>query len=733
MHWLQTLDVSLFHWVNPTLSNSFLDVLMPFCSGNAYFVPALVLVCIGLIWRGGVRGRVCVLMIVLAVGLGDGLICNTLKHLIGRPRPFYDVLDAHVPASIGRTGSGSMPSSHAANWFAATMVVFIYYRRSLRFMLPMALLVSFSRVYNGVHYPSDVLAGAILGAGCAAAGVWTIDALWRWLGQRWFPVWWEQLPSLMDPVPVASSVRPATQSTDMSAARDRQWLYLGYALIGLHLIHKLFYISNGKLDLSEDEAYQWIWSKHLALSYYSKPLLIACTQFLGTSLWGDTVFGVRFFSPIIAATISFLMLRFLARTVNARAAFWVALLPLTVPLFVLGSTLMTIDPLSVLFWTMAMIAGWRAVQEDSRPQDWLWVGLWMGLGLLSKYTALFQWLCWVVFFVLWPPARKQLRRPGPYLALLINLICALPVLIWNYQHGWITIEHVASGGGLDKAWAFTPANLWNGFTRYTIEFVAVEALILNPFFFVLTAWAVIAFWRRRDQNPLLVYFFSMGAPLFLSYFLLSFRSRVQPNWIAPAVLPLFCLATVYWEQQRRTGVRSIKVWLIPGLVIGTVAMVLMHDTNLIRKVTGIPVPPKLDVLRRVKGWKETARLVEAARQKLLAEGKPVFIIGGHYGITSEVTFNLPEAKAAVCAHPVVYFQTAKTPQNQFYFWPGYQDRKGQSAIYVQELELGSDEITPPPEELKQEFDSVTDLGAVMVQYGGQPIRRIQIFECRGLH
>ena len=92
-----------------------------------------------------------------------------------------------------------MPSSHAANWFAATMILFIYYRRSVWFMLPGAILVGFSRIYNGVHYPSDVLAGAILGAGYAAASVWSLNALWQWAGRKWFPLWWEKFPSLLDP------------------------------------------------------------------------------------------------------------------------------------------------------------------------------------------------------------------------------------------------------------------------------------------------------------------------------------------------------------------------------------------------------------------------------------------------------------------------------------------------------------------------------------------------------
>ena len=85
------------------------------------------------------------------------------------------------------------------------------------------------------------------------------------------------------------------------------------------LIGRWIYLASGIIELSEDEAYQWLWSKHLALSYYSKPPGIAFIQFAGTSLFGDTEFGVRFFSPLFAAILSLMVLRFLAREIGARA------------------------------------------------------------------------------------------------------------------------------------------------------------------------------------------------------------------------------------------------------------------------------------------------------------------------------------------------------------------------------------------------------------------------------
>ncbi|MGH7993910.1 MAG: glycosyltransferase family 39 protein, partial [Limisphaerales bacterium] len=206
------------------------------------------------------------------------------------------------------------------------------------------------------------------------------------------------------------------------SSEDRRWLYWGYILLGGLLLYRLVYIASGTIELSPDEALFWLQSKHLALSYYSKPPMVACTQLLGTSIWGDNDLGVRFFAPVISTIIGLFCLKFCAREINARLGFVLVLITSATPLLVVGSTLMTIDPLSVWFWTAATLAGWRAVQPDGATRHWLWVGLWMGFGFLSKYTELFQWLCWVVFFGLWRPARLHLRRPGPYLALLLNVV-----------------------------------------------------------------------------------------------------------------------------------------------------------------------------------------------------------------------------------------------------------------------------------------------------------------------
>jgi 4-amino-4-deoxy-L-arabinose transferase-like glycosyltransferase len=746
---LQSIDIAVFRFINETMQSPLLDKLMPIFAGGPWFLPLLFIGGTAMIWRGGSRGRMFVLLLALVLVMGDGWITKRLKHAIGRPRPCLTLTNVNLPMVLenpreddenqfhrGCSSSGSMPSGHTTNWFSAAMVAWIFYRRTWRFMLPLACLVGLSRIYTGVHYPSDVLAGAIVGAGYACAIVIGANALWQAIARRWFPLWAEVLPSLL-PIPPHSTV-PLPRATQHVPSVDAHWLRLGYIVIAAVLVGRLIYIQWGKIELSEDEAYQWLWSRHLALSYYSKPPLIAYVQWLGTRLFGDTEFGIRFFSPLCAAIGSFVALRFFAKHGKARAGFWLVAIVNVTPLLAIGSTLMTVDPLLVLFWTLAMFAGWRAAQPDGQTKHWAMVGLWMGLAFLSKYTALLQWLCWAVFFVLWKPARVHLRRPGLYVALLVNVVCALPVIIWNAPHHWITTTHVASNANLDEGWQFD----W----RQPLEFLGGTAGLLHPMFFVATVWAAVAIWKSekasktevsspaepahvQDDAGLLRYFFAMGAPLFLVYALYTLHSRVQLNWIAASIIPLFCVMVLYWDRRYQQGTRHMRALLTMAMLLGAFAVTLIHETDLVKKISSVYLPAKMDPLRRVRGWTQMANITTRERRKLLDEGKPVFVIGGHYGTAGLLSFYMPEARAVVNSTPLVYYRDTGKPNTQFYFWPSYIGvRQGENALFVQER----DKPAPVPPAVAKQFASVTEVGRFSILHRHRVLHCIQVFACRDL-
>jgi len=753
MHWLEALDTGLFHFINRSLSNPLCDYLMPVLSGGhgamPWFMLAVLAAFAAALIFGNARARLCALMIFLAVTLGDSLVINTIKHAIARPRPCVALPD--VVERLGCSNSGSMPSSHAANWFATAMIVFIFYRRKRYLTLPvlfMAAAVSFSRVYNGVHYPGDVLAGAILGAGYAVALAVALETGWQFAGREWFPLWHERMPSLLTPEAGSAGASPYRPEQPLhSELGDAQWLRLGVIVIVVSLLAQWAYLASGAIELSEDEAYQWVWSKHLALSYYSKPPGIAWIQFAGTHLWGETEFGVRFFSPLFAAILSLMALRFVARETGARAAFWLLLIVNAVPMLSVGTILMTIDSPLLLCWTWALVAGWRAAQPAGRTRDWLAVGVAMGLAFLCKYSALYQIVCFTAFFALWPPARIHLFRPGPWLALLIFLICALPVVVWNAQHHWITAYHVAGNAGMGTRWRLR----WNFFRDFWLE----EAPLLNPVFFIAALWAMFAFWRFRRERPLMLYLFCMSAPVFFGHAIYSLRSRILPNWIATAVPVMFMLMTVYWTDRLRAGSRVVKPALAAGLALGFCAVALLFDSRLVGKIAGAELPGAVDPSRRVSAWKPAAALVEAEREKLEEQGKPAFIIAGHYGITSLLTFYSPPARKALALKwPLVYCVDSDAPENQFFFWPEYNyraAREGENAIYV--MDIGPDRLprgwswkwlrkqpiaagpasTPAtPQRLLAEFETVTDLGDREIRLDGRVFHRLHLWACYGL-
>ena len=155
-----TADISIFFFINLRMSNRILDYLMPLAtylgSGETIFFIALALLAVFI--RDQKKRKAAVL---LFAGLTlSYYFVYFLKNLIARPRPFEAMEGVRL---LFRAGGFSFPSAHAAQAFMAAAVLSRFFRMSVLFFA-VACIVAFSRVYIGVHYPSDVLAGALLGS-----------------------------------------------------------------------------------------------------------------------------------------------------------------------------------------------------------------------------------------------------------------------------------------------------------------------------------------------------------------------------------------------------------------------------------------------------------------------------------------------------------------------------------------------------------------------------------------
>lgn len=163
------LDKCLFYLLNHSIHNSVFDVLMPFLTRTDTLHWRILF---GVIWlllviKGGSTGRVVALLLIPLIAISDQLSSSVIKYSVARLRPCAELPDVRLLVPCG-TGY-SFPSSHAVNSFAAATLFSYYYRKWTWAFVTYASLVALSRPYVGVHYPSDIIAGTVIGITMAAA------------------------------------------------------------------------------------------------------------------------------------------------------------------------------------------------------------------------------------------------------------------------------------------------------------------------------------------------------------------------------------------------------------------------------------------------------------------------------------------------------------------------------------------------------------------------------------
>jgi undecaprenyl-diphosphatase len=166
------LDRQLFYTINHGWASPFLDAFFPWATRLGSWWPAVGALALWLAIFGGKRGRICLLAVVVAVAIADPLAARVVKPLVERVRPCVALDDVRLLAS--RRSSLSFPSAHAVNTFAAAMVFWRFYPRSIWIGVPFAAMISLTRVYIGLHYPGDIVGGAFLGAGLGLLVAWVV-------------------------------------------------------------------------------------------------------------------------------------------------------------------------------------------------------------------------------------------------------------------------------------------------------------------------------------------------------------------------------------------------------------------------------------------------------------------------------------------------------------------------------------------------------------------------------
>ncbi|WP_147819550.1 ArnT family glycosyltransferase [Salidesulfovibrio onnuriiensis] len=497
---------------------------------------------------------------------------------------------------------------------------------------------------------------------------------------------------------------------------------------------RTWFAATGQLNLVQDEAQYWDWTRHLQMSYYSKGPLIALIIKFWTTIFGNTELGVRFGSILGFACTQTILFLFLSRSWRRPdLGLWTLFITDTMVLFMALGLLMTTDNSLIFCWASSMACLYlgstpkkNLPPPSTKARIWPFavLALLFGLGILAKYMMLaFGGLAFLYGFAL----RRRDLTPRHFWKYLFTALGAglvigfLPILIWNVQNGFVGFKHVSHLAGVGGSDA--PLIRFDRFPDY----IGSQFGLATPWWLLLMLYggikAVGAYCRNTIVSPfrerpevdqrqslLLATFFW---PIWLFFIAWSFHTKIMPNWSAVSYVAGAMLAAHGLDSLLRA--RRIKSWGIYFLAALSLAIfLLVHTAHL------LPIPREYNITNRLKGWEELGQTVEDLRLTRFANPDKVFIFSELYDMTSALAFYVPGQPRTYCA----WVQNRR--MNQYDIWNGPQDKIGWDAIFVRKkLEKG----TYP--DIEKMFESISDPIPVHTTYNGMPARTFTIFLCRG--
>jgi 4-amino-4-deoxy-L-arabinose transferase-like glycosyltransferase len=298
------------------------------------------------------------------------------------------------------------------------------------------------------------------------------------------------------------------------------------------------------------------------------------------------------------------------------------------PVFGAGASIMTPDIPLMLFWIGSLWMMARVIATGS-DRWWLLVGLFAGLAMASKYTALFLIAGIAIWLVVL--ARHRLRRPMPYIAGALALALFAPVLWWNAHHGWVSF--IKQGGRVSE---WYPAKAG----QFLVELIGGQLGLATPLIFVIyIAGIVVALKKaRRNDGAAWALLASVSFLTALAILQHALGDRVQANW--PEILyPAAAIAAValsgpFWRKFRVAAVTlgfAITGFVYVQAIFAPLSLPVGRDP----------------IARQLGGWNGLADQVEAARQATGAS----FVAFKNYGVASELALALPAFVKVVAIGP----------------------------------------------------------------------------------
>lgn len=386
----------------------------------------------------------------------------------------------------------------------------------------------------------------------------------------------------------------------------------------------LRFVTAAHLPLSFDETYFWLWSKHLSLSYYDHPPLIALTIRAGTFLFGDTEFGVRAFSLFASVLASWAVWRAAALSIGEAGAGAFACALFNATLMATSQFIVATPDALVMTAAALLLLSLMKLQQTGDGRWWLAIAASAGMAFLSKYTAFFLAGGVGPWCVAAPRGRRWLRTPWPYAAGALALACFAPALIWNAAHGWISFKfqfgRVAAG---------RPTY------HYLLELVLGQAALASPFI-LLPAMAGLLRVTKSWREPAPI--FAAAAlvwPALIYFALHAVHDRVQGNWPSFLYPALAILAA--WAMM--DGLRDTRLSRVSKRVALPTAAVILAVIYL-QCWTGMVALGKQDPAARITGIGVKAAAAQIG--KLAVQDKAAAILTGKYVVTGWLSFYLPK-------------------------------------------------------------------------------------------